>query len=356
MNARLRTAACAGAIVLALAALSACGRKTEPLTPDSPRPAAVTDVKVAVRDAVAYLSWPVPAKNVEGKALSPADITAFRVYRAEARRDSKRPLYRQVAEIVMADPAPATVRNGIVSWSDSGLQYGKVYVYRVRAYSARGGVSAYSDEVRAAPLLSLAAPKNVAAAGGDSVVSLTWDGVTTKSDGTLHQGFVGYLVYRGTETGRHDDAPLNKEPAAASAYRDSTAANGSTYYYRVRAVDSPVRPWQESLDSAVVAASPRDMTPPDAPVNITVVPGVGRVFLTWTENKERDLAGYHVYRSTKGGGEPERLTEKPLNRTTFSDETVKQGATYYYTVTAVDKSGNESGRSKEHKTYTEKLR
>jgi bacillopeptidase F len=98
------------------------------------------------------------------------------------------------------------------------------------------------------------------------------------------------------------------------------------------------------------------MTPPDPPVNITVVPGVGRVFLTWNENKERDLAGYHVYRSTKSGGERERLTDKPLNRTTYSDETVKQGATYYYTVTAVDKSGNESGRSKEHKTYTEKLR
>ena len=356
MNARLRTAVCAVTMVLAIAVLPACGRKTDPLTPDSPRPAAITDVKIAVRDAVAYLSWPVPSKNVEGKALDPADIAAFRIYRAEVRSDSKRPLYRQVAEITMADPAPATVRNGIVSWSDSGLQFGRVYVYRIRAYSARGGVSGYSDETRAAPLLSLAAPKNVAASGGDSVVALTWDVVMTKSDGSLHQGFVGYLVYRGTETGKHDDAPLNREPAAAGAYQDTTALNGTKYYYRVRSVDSPVRPWQESLDSSEVSALPRDMTPPDPPVNITVVPGVGRVFLTWNENKERDLAGYHVYRSPKSGGQPERLTDKPLNRTTFSDETARAGATYYYTITAVDKSGNESGRSKERKAYTEKLR
>jgi fibronectin type 3 domain-containing protein len=98
------------------------------------------------------------------------------------------------------------------------------------------------------------------------------------------------------------------------------------------------------------------MTPPVPPTGITVVPGIGRVFLTWNENQERDLAGYHVYRSVKAGGKQARLTGKPLDRTTFSDETVKQGATYYYSITAVDKSGNESARSKEKKTYTEKIR
>jgi uncharacterized protein len=355
MNTGLRRAVLAAAILLLASAIS-CGRKTDPLTPDSPRPANVTGIKVAVRDAVAYLSWPVPSKNVEGKGLDPAEIKAFRIYRAEAGRDRKRPLYRQAAEINMTNPAPAEVRNGIVSWSDTGLQYGRVYVYRIRAYTVKGGVSGYSDEVRAAPLLSLSPPKNLAAEGGDTVVTLTWDAVTTKSDGSLHQGFIGYVVYRGTEPGRYDEAPLNKEPVTAGMYRDTTAANDKQYYYRVRTVDSPVKPWQESLDSPEVSATPRDRTPPEPPTNITVVPGIGRVFLTWNENQERDLAGYHVYRAVKSGAEYERLTAKPLNRTTFSDETVKQGATYYYVITAVDKSGNESRRSKEQKTYTEKIR
>ena len=356
MNTGLRSAVHAAAVVLLLAAVVACGRKTDPLTPDSPRPAAVTGIKAAVRDAVAYLSWPVPSKNVEGKALDPAEIRGFRVYRAEAGRDRKRPLYRQVAEISMANPAPAEVRNGIVNWSDTGLQYGRVYVYRVRTYSVKGGVSGYSDEVRAAPLLSLSPPKNPAAEGGDSVVTLTWDAVTTKSDGSRHQGFVGYVVYRGTEPGKYDEAPLNKEPLTAGSYRDATAVNDKQYYYRVRTVDSPVRPWQESLDSREASAKPRDTTPPEPPTNITVVPGIGRVFLTWSENRERDLAGYHVYRAVKSGAGYERLTAKPLNRSTFSDETVKQGTTYFYFITAVDKSGNESRRSKEQKTYTEKIR
>ncbi len=356
MNMHLWRLVTAGALVLVVAASGACGRKTEPLTPDSPRPEAVKDIKIAVRDVVAYLSWPIPAKNVEGKTLGPADIKGFRVYRAEQSHERKRLLYRQVAEIGLANPAPAQVQNGIVTWNDTGLQYGRVYVYHIRAYSVKGGASGYSDEVRAAPLLSLAAPKNPKAVGGDSSVTLTWDPVTTRSDGSVHQGFVGYLVYRGTEPGKYDDLPLNREPATESSYRDATAVNDKQYSYRVRAVDSPVRPWQESPDSAEVTATPRDTTPPAPPTGITVVPGIGRVFLTWNENKEPDLAGYHVYRSMKAGAEQARLTDRPLNRTTFSDETVKQGVTYFYAITAVDKSGNESARSKEKKTYTEKIR
>ncbi len=75
----------------------------------------------------------------------------------------------------MADPSPAEVRNGTVFWNDQNLKYGQVYRYRIRAMSVRGGVSPMSDEVRVAPLLSLAVPKGLAAQGGDSSVKLSWD-------------------------------------------------------------------------------------------------------------------------------------------------------------------------------------
>jgi hypothetical protein len=353
MRPRVIIAVAATALVLAS---GACGRKTDPLIPDSPRPEAVKDIKIAVRDANAYLSWPVPVKNVEGKDLPPAAIGEFRIERAELERERGRPRYKQVASVSMADHAPAEVRNGAVFWSDSGLVYGRVYGYRIRAYSRAGGVSPYSEEVRAAPLLSLAAPTSVSATGADSVVTLTWDPVTARSDGTPHEGFTGYNVYRGTEPGRQHEAPVNTEPVGTNVYKDTGVTNGRTYFYRLRAVDSPVAPWNESVDSAEVSATPRDMTPPRRPTGITVVPGVRRVFLTWNENKEADLAGYHVYRSVRSGRGYERLTATPIFRSTYSDETVRQGMTYYYVITAVDKSGNESARSKEYKTYTEKLR
>ena len=355
MNTRLRSAG-AWVAVLLVVVLAACGRKTEPITPDSPRPGAVTGVQAVVRDAVAYLSWPVPMKNSEGKDMDPAAIKGFRVYRAELGADRRRPRYKQVAEFGTENPAPAEIRNNLVFWSDPGLQFGRVYGYRIRAFSASGGAGAYSDEVRAAPVLSLAAPKNPIAAAGDSVVTLNWDAVSSRSDGSMHQGFIGYNLYRGTGTGPADDAPLNSEPVRINSYADTSAKNGTAYTYRIRAVDSPQRPWRESLDSSAVSAAPRDMTPPEPPQGITVVPGVGRVFLTWNENRERDLAGYHVYRSPKSGGGYVRLTEQIVKRTTYSDETVKPGMTYYYVLTAVDNSGNESAYSRENRTYTETAR
>ena len=76
------------ALILTLAA--SCGRKTAPLTPDSPRPAMVRNIKAEVRNNIAYLSWPIPITNVEGKEMKLSDISGFRIYRAAIRPDRKR--------------------------------------------------------------------------------------------------------------------------------------------------------------------------------------------------------------------------------------------------------------------------
>lgn len=346
----------AACLLLVLTTAGACGRKTPPLVPDSPRPEVIQGIKVTTRDTVAFLSWPIPARNVEGRDIALADIRQFLIYRAEMGRDRKKGRYKLFAEINMADPSPAEIRNSRVFWSDRNLKYGQMYSYAVRAVSVRGGVSPVSDEVRAAPLLSLAVPKGLSALANDTSIQLSWAPVTTRMDGSHYEGFVGYNLYRGTEKSRSDELPLNKEPLRTNLFKDNTVSNDTTYYYMVRSVDSPALPWRESLDSEEVSATPRDTTPPARPRGLTVVPGVGRAFLTWNENKERDLAGYNVYRSTQSGRGYAKLTDKAITRTTFSDETAKQGVVYYYMVTAVDKAGNEGAGSMEKKALIEKLR
>jgi fibronectin type 3 domain-containing protein len=341
-------------LLLVLTVSAACGRKTPPLIPDSPRPEVIKDIRVATRDSIAFLSWPLPARNVEGKSITSADIQRFLVYRSEGGLDRKKTRYTLHAEIDMANPAPAVVRNGMVFWIDRNLKYGQTYGYRVRAVSVRGGVSAWSDEARVAPLLSLAVPKGFTAQANDGFVQLSWEPVTTRMDGSRYDGYVGYNLYRGTETGQYEETPLNKEPLIKNSYKDTAVANGKMYFYMIRSVDSPALPWKEGLDSQEVSATPRDLTPPAEPTGLTVVPGVGRVFLLWSENKERDLAGYHVYRSTRSGKGYERLTDKILTSTTFSDETVKPGTLYYYKITAVDQAGNESTGSEDKGTSVEK--
>jgi len=345
----------AACILLILTTSAACGRKTSPLVPDSPRPAMIQDIKAMTRDSVAFLSWPLPTKNVEGRSLATADVRQFSVYRAVIGRDTKKARYKLYAEIDVQNPSPAEIRNNTVFWTDANLNYRQVYGYRIRAISSRGGASPLSDEVRIVPLLSLAVPKGLAARAGDSFVELFWEPVLKRNDGSLYDGFIGYNIYRGSEPGRAEPQPLNKEPLRSNSFKDTAARNSRTYYYIVRSVDSPALPWKESLDSEEASAMPRDMTPPVKPTGLTVVSGVGRAFLTWNENRERDLAGYHVYRSARSGRDFARLTDAVLSRTTFSDETAEPGTLYYYRITAIDNSGNESPESVEKKAFIEKL-
>ena len=74
-------------------------------------------------------------------------------------------------------------------------------------------------------------------------VTLRWTPSTTKN--------VRYNIYRGQFAGGHPDK-LNTTPLDQPTYIDTTADNGSTYFYVVRAADSSGR---ESPDSNEVTVS-----------------------------------------------------------------------------------------------------
>jgi len=210
--------------------------------------------------------------------------------------------------------------------------------------------------VKITPMPGPIAPAGVVAQAHDGAVVLSWQKVASRNDGTPVAGNVTYNIYRGAEHGEESERPLNSAPLAATTYKDSAVINGRTYYYVLRSIETVAPRDRSSLDSPEVSATPTDMTPPGRPTGLTAVAGVDRVFLTWDENTDRDIAGYHVYRSTRSGREFTRLTDTAIARTTFYDETARGGATYYYAVTAVDKAGNESGFSGEKTVFVEKLR
>jgi endonuclease I/fibronectin type 3 domain-containing protein len=85
-----------------------------------------------------------------------------------------------------------------------------------------------------------------------------------------------------------------------------------------------------------------DDEPPAVPAGLSALEQVGRVALDWTSNAEPDLAGYHVYRSTTAGVLGTRLTATPTPNSNYSDTQVQAPTTYFYSVTAIDLSGNES--------------
>jgi hypothetical protein len=65
--------------------------------------------------------------------------------------------------------------------------------------------------------------------------------------------------------------------------------------------------------------------------------------LSWAASTASNLAGYNVYRTTASSGTGySKLNTALLPSPTFTDGTSQPGVTYYYAVTAVDTSGNES--------------
>ncbi|RPH61296.1 MAG: LamG domain-containing protein, partial [Acidobacteria bacterium] len=88
-----------------------------------------------------------------------------------------------------------------------------------------------------------------------------------------------------------------------------------------------------------------DATPPAPPQNVIADEGNGLVTLAWNANTETDLAGYNVYKSAFS---PVVTTGTPLNGDTpltspiFTDHAVTNGSSYFYVVTAIDTSFNES--------------
>ncbi len=88
--------------------------------------------------------------------------------------------------------------------------------------------------------------------------------------------------------------------------------------------------------------------PPSAPLNLQATAGDGWVKLTWeppSNNGGSSITNYKIYRGTSSGGES-YLTEVGGSTTTYTDNSVTNGVTYYYYVTAVNSVG-ESAKSNE---------
>jgi predicted phage tail protein len=106
----------------------------------------------------------------------------------------------------------------------------------------------------------------------------------------------------------------------------------------------------ESLNSNSVGVSARDIfapAPPERP-SIAPDPSFGRLAIFFAANKETDIAGYNLYRSTDPNLPKDqwtKLNQSLLTRTTYQDERVESGKTYYYYLTAVDTAGNVSNPS-----------
>ncbi len=105
---------------------------------------------------------------------------------------------------------------------------------------------------------------------------------------------------------------------------------------------------------AVVPIDP-DNIPPLRVENIRIDSREDRVFILWNQTKDNDVIGYNVYKSQHKKKDYEKINLRPVGLNYFRDNDVSVGKKYYYQVTAIDASLNESLPSKISKIKVKKL-
>jgi len=173
----------------------------------------------------------------------------------------------------------------------------------------------------------------------EEAIVLNWQAPTNTLEGLEPKFLAGYRVYR-SATGKPGSFQLlgeTKQPP----YLDRDFAFGRTYVYEVGAVFREGETTAESEVSQPYEVIPRDIFPPARPTGLTALYTTGAVELVWNANTEKDLAGYYVYQR-EDGGQPRKLNKELLPTPILRDTNVQPGRTYYYQVTAVDLSNNES--------------
>jgi len=128
------------------------------------------------------------------------------------------------------------------NYTHSSLDNGSIYYYKVAAVDTDNTTGSLSSEVSAAT--PLPAPDNLSAIGANNTVTLTWDNVS---------GATSYTLYWDNVSGI-DSSDTAITPITIDNYTHSNMDNGSTYYYKVAAVNSSGTGTLSSVASAVLSA------------------------------------------------------------------------------------------------------
>jgi hypothetical protein len=250
-----------------------------------------------------------------------------------------------------------------ISIDDLRSYPGGALAYRVRTRASRKRASADSKTVfvRIRPVAERIALVNVTVT--ESAIELSWSPPTRTTTGAPIPSISEYRVCRGEidpASGTAVDdlsqvkwkSPLTLVASTTSnTYRDTNFDFGKTYLYTVRTLIAADGGTVESADSVPAVITPRDIFPPADPQGLVAAVIVGsptkgpEVDLSWSINVETDLAGYRVYRSEQQDTPGQLVTPDLLLSPAYRDTSVQFGHHYWYSVTAVDRSGNESAPS-----------
>jgi len=206
----------------------------------------------------------------------------------------------------------------------NGLDANTTYYFRVSAVNDYGESSlsdytyttTYNNSVNAP-----ATPTGVSAmASGTNSINIYWDSVS---------GASSYKVYRSNNY--YSGYDLIYTSYYSGYYADYDVSSGTTYYYKVSAVNS----YGESALSGYYSAT----TYCEAPTLYTSVQSSSSIYLSW--NEVYGASYYRLYRASSYSGNYYIVGEY-IYDTYYYDNYLDANTTYYYKVSAFNESGDSS--------------
>jgi hypothetical protein len=228
--------------------------------------------------------------------------------------------------------------------------------YAVEVLNRDGRGAGLSNQVHVPLAPALPAPNDFSAQVTAQGVVLTWTGapLSIPLPNPIRRS---YRVYRRVE-GSQQKILVGEQEAGSGSQQSVTDQSfewEKSYYYHADTLTVITQAGKpdvsiEGDDTPEVKVFAHDVFPPAVPSGLQAVfSGPGQqafIDLIWAPVTDADLDGYNVYRHEEGGA-PVKVNTEPVKIPAFRDLRVVSGKMYFYSVSAVDLRGNESGRSEE---------
>ncbi|WP_166982566.1 fibronectin type III domain-containing protein [Paramicrobacterium fandaimingii] len=221
------------------------------------------------------------------------------------------------------------------SYVDTSVSESTTYTYSVTATAEDGGVSLASDAVEITTPGTTggddsekpSAPTGLTVTASGDTVQLTWNAATDN---------VGVAGYRVIKAGGGEATLGIITEATEIGFFNLTP--GEEYIFKVQAMDAAgnLSGWSDVVSTTTRGDD--DTTAPTAPAGLAATVDGTSVTLTWTPSTDDTAVASYTVRSNDGDATKKTDATKP----SLTLDNLTAGATYTFTVQAIDSSGNTS--------------
>lgn len=323
-----------------------CGKRRPPQPPIE-RSARQATLRAEQRGSMIFLEWQNPSAG-----FRPAEILRVDIFRLAEPSNTLTPLSEEdfaarsniIGSVNFDKSKPSSAQNFYTDTLNNPTPDVRLQ-YAVRFVNRENQSGSFSNFVAVVPNLRISLPPEVLQTRSvPEGLQISWR-VTSQTilpNQTIAP--LGVNIYR--RSGNEDFIKINSEPFTKETFTDTDVTENNSYVYFLRTVtkdaDGTIL---ESDNSQTISARYKDTFAPAPPQGLTIAAAPSKLALFFAANSETDVAGYKIYRSENALSDWQSallLTKTPIITTAFEDAQVESGKTYFYFVTAVDKSGNES--------------